>query len=104
MPTVKELLIESLNRKVPLLEATEDSTYYHGSPILFKAFNTPEVFLAKDPAYAKRYGGNVYAVKVAGKPMFETPTILVVKSSQVKDFQLVSSASGNEKIYGKKSS
>lgn len=58
---------------------------YHASPSVFDTFNTAEVFLSKTEAYARKYGPHMYRVTYEGSPLFETPTIVVVRQDQIKE-------------------
>lgn len=62
---------------------------YHGSPNVFTKFKTNEVFLAKDPKESLTYGKHLYEITFKGKPLFETPTIMVIKNSQVTDIKKI---------------
>ena len=75
--------------KAFLSESAEQEAY-HGSPhpsIHKDGFNTHEVFLAKHPNEAKRYGKHLYKVKFKGSPRFETPTIFVIHKDSVTDIK-----------------
>lgn len=65
-------------------------TGYHGSSQRLSDFNTKEIFLAKDPTEARRYGEYVHVVDFTNAPIFETPTIYVIKESQVLNIELLS--------------
>ena len=76
-------------RHVDLYEADETRIAYHGSPNKFDAFSTSDVFLAKSAQEAKRYGQYIYEVTFSGKPMFETPTIMVIAPTQVVNLDII---------------
>ena len=59
------------------------TTAYHGSPEEFDKFETPEVFLAKDPKESLRYGDVLYQIWFKGPPKFETNTIYVIDNTQI---------------------
>ncbi len=76
-------------RYVDLYENENVRVAYHGSPHKFEKFSTSEIFLARDPAEAKRYGNYLYEITFDGNPMFETPTIMVIAPEQVTGFKLI---------------
>ena len=59
------------------------TTYFHGSDQCFDQFNSHEVFIAKSPTEAMTYGRYLYEVQYEGEPIFDTPTIQLIKPSQV---------------------
>lgn len=70
---------------------------YHGSPVKFDQFNTPEIFVAKSPKEALRYGSNLYTVTFRN-PKFTTDTIYVVGSEDIINIEPYSESTVDETV------